>query len=172
MESEWSAETAPEWLVHALPAVLRRLTEAGDTDSTLLQLPLAQLRLCWALNNCSSEAPTVGETMGRLSERMGVRQSALTQAADRLIAHGLAERLGDPRDRRVVRLRLTRAGQQWVAERQEMRREAVRRLWLALETGERAALLTAVQMLTAAAMRIEAGAHPVDGGDSGDTKPL
>src|SRR5581483_11344934 len=97
------------WLESSLPRIMRRLMDSENLDMPLLQLPLAQMRLAQALyvDNESAEFSLLGETMGRLSDRLGVRHNALTQAADRLVNHGLAERLSDPSDRRVVRLRLT-----------------------------------------------------------------
>src|SRR5690348_13744636 len=108
---EVSAETedALTWLERALPRTMRRLTDSEDMEHPLLQLPLAQLRLAHALyrEDADAEAQAAGETMGHLSTQLGVRQNALTQAADRLVQRKLAERISDPHDRRIVRLRLT-----------------------------------------------------------------
>ena len=70
------------------------------------------MRLAQALyvDSADAELTLNGETMGRLSERLGVKQNALTQAADRLVNHELAERRSDVSDRRIVRLRLTGEG--------------------------------------------------------------
>ncbi|WP_128555127.1 TetR/AcrR family transcriptional regulator [Streptomyces triticagri] len=51
-----------------------------------------------------------GLTMGEVSATGAVRAGGLTQHADRLEARGLIRRERDPRDRRIVRLRLTDAG--------------------------------------------------------------
>ena len=116
MPSEMPETAALDWLEHTLPHAMRRLMDSEDLEQPLLQLPLAQMRLAQALYNETDfpEIRTQGETMGRLSERLGTRQNALTQAADRLINHDLAERLSDANDRRIVRLRLSeRAGNGW-----------------------------------------------------------
>ena len=94
--------------------------------------------------------------MGRLSERLGVRQNALTQAADRLVKHGLAERLSDPCDRRIVRLRLTETGAAWVRERRARRHEHLGALWAELTDAERREFLHAVNVLQAVARRLNA----------------
>jgi DNA-binding MarR family transcriptional regulator len=141
------------WLEEVLPRMMRRLLDSNDLDMPLLQLPLAQLRLAQALYDIPG-GPEGGEAMGRLSERLGVRQNALTQAADRLIAHGLAERLSDAHDRRIVRLRLTQTGQDWVRARRARRRSHLEKLWNALPLEERDLFLQAVRTLEAATERL------------------
>jgi DNA-binding MarR family transcriptional regulator len=55
-----------------------------------------------------------GERSARLAEKLAVARPTLTATADSLVAAGLAGREAEPGDRRVVRLRLTEAGQQAV----------------------------------------------------------
>ena len=52
-----------------------------------------------------------GERSARLAEKLAVARPTLTATADSLVAAGLACREAEPGDRRVVRLRLTDAGQ-------------------------------------------------------------
>ncbi|HYK68377.1 MAG TPA: MarR family transcriptional regulator [Streptosporangiaceae bacterium] len=52
-----------------------------------------------------------GERSARLAEKLAVARPTLTATADSLVAAGLACREAEPGDRRVVRLRLTEAGQ-------------------------------------------------------------
>jgi DNA-binding MarR family transcriptional regulator len=52
-----------------------------------------------------------GERSARLAEKLAVARPTLTATADSLVAAGLAGREAEPGDRRVVRLRLTEAGQ-------------------------------------------------------------
>ncbi len=151
-------EAALAWLETVLPRIMRRLMDAENLDMPLFQLPLAQMRLAYALfaERESPELAIVGEPMGRLSERLGVRQNALTQAADRLVKHGLAERLSDSHDRRVVRLRLTETGNEWVRQRRERRHEHLGALWAELNDAERREFLHAVNVLEAVAQRLNA----------------
>ncbi|HLJ56828.1 MAG TPA: MarR family transcriptional regulator [Chthonomonadaceae bacterium] len=148
------------WMERVLPRIMRRLMDSENLDMPLFQLPLAQMRLAYALypESDSPDAAGPGETMGRLSEQLGVRQNALTQAADRLVRHGLAERLSDPHDRRVVRLRLTKTGADWVRQRRERRHEHLGALWAELNEGERQEFLHAVNVLEAVAQRLDT--HP------------
>ncbi|GEM_PF-959041 len=147
------------WMERTLTAVMRRLMDTENLDMPLLQLPLAQMRLAQALYGDTETAVSsrTGETMGRLSERLHVRQNALTQAADRLVNHGLAERLSDPTDRRIVRLRLTVTGEAWVRERRMRRRARYEHLWKLLDPQERAEFLQAVRVLEAAGSRLPSG---------------
>ena len=149
-------EAALAWLETVLPRIMRRLMDAVNLDMPLFQLPLAQMRLAYALyvEHEKPELAEIGETMGRLSERLGVRQNALTQAADRLVKHSLAERLSDPTDRRVVRLRLTATGNDWVRQRRERRHEHLGALWGELDELERREFLHAVNVLEAVARRL------------------
>ncbi len=52
-----------------------------------------------------------GERSAKLADRLAVAKPTLTSIADSLVAAGLACREAEPGDRRVVRLRLTEAGQ-------------------------------------------------------------
>ena len=157
MESETPETDALDWLEQTLPHAMRRLMDSDDLDLPLLQLPLAQMRLAQALYN-ETDFPgirTQGETMGRLSERLGTRQNALTQAADRLINHDLAERLSDANDRRIVRLRLSEKGREWVASRRARRRARLADLWRILTGEERAEFLGAVRVLEMFSARLK-----------------
>jgi DNA-binding MarR family transcriptional regulator len=55
-----------------------------------------------------------GERSARLAEKLAVARPTLTATADSLVGTGLACREAEPGDRRVVRLRLTEAGQEAV----------------------------------------------------------
>jgi hypothetical protein len=70
------------------------------------------------------------------------------------VKHGLAERLSDPSDRRIVRLRLTETGSAWVRERRTRRHEHLGALWAELNETERQEFLHAVNVLQAVAERL------------------
>lgn len=101
-----------------LPIIMRRLFGGGLITSGIWELTIAQLRAL----NFAAERP--GGTMGELSESLGIRLSAATGLADRLVQHGLLKRDGDPSDRRVIRLHLTPAGRraQGACKRERKRR--------------------------------------------------
>lgn len=127
-----------------LRGAFRRLADSEELDTPLLQLPLAQLRLAHALYCVEGDG---GEPMGRLSEKLGASHSALTQAADRLVQRGLAERHADAQDRRVVRLSLTALGREWVSERRSRRRQRIEEMWSALLPEEQQRMASAAATL-------------------------
>jgi DNA-binding MarR family transcriptional regulator len=53
-------------------------------------------------------------TMRELAKELGVSESAVTAIGDRLVRQGLVERLGDPSDRRIVRLGLSKTGRRLI----------------------------------------------------------
>lgn len=53
-----------------------------------------------------------GITMGELCQRMGLACSTTTDLIDRMERAGLLERVRDPHDRRVIRLRIKPRGQE------------------------------------------------------------
>jgi len=165
-----SDEDALAWIESVLPRTMRRLMDSENLDMPLLQLPLAQLRLAQALCHDDAKSTEAGETMGSLSERLGVRHNALTQAADRLVNHGLAERLRDPNDRRIVRIRLTGQGAEWVGQRRNRRRDRLRQFWNLLSPQERENFLEAFRTIEAVTHRLESLPQSVPAASKGTTK--
>ncbi len=89
-----------------------------------------------------------GERSARLADRLAVARPTLTATADSLVAAGLACREAEPGDRRVVRLRLTEAGQAAVA-----RADVAYAEWfgdLLDDTGQREQIVTDLRQLDAA----------------------
>ena len=140
-----------DWIEQVLPDLAPRLLGRSLLDEQFAQLPIAQFRLVKAL-----PLDDLGETMGRLSEKLRIKGSALTQAADRAIRQGLVERVSDPEDRRVVRLRLTSQGRKWTQERQARRRARLEIIWRGIDAVERVAFVDAVQALERLGRRADA----------------
>jgi DNA-binding MarR family transcriptional regulator len=82
-------------------------------------VPPAQLRVLTIL------AAGRHTNMSRLAEALDVVPSSASRLCDRLEATGLLRRELDPRDRREVRLLLTRPARRLLDELRERRREAV-----------------------------------------------
>ncbi len=138
-----------DWLECIMPNITRQLVDSHNLDLPLLQLPLAQMRLVTALYRENSQAIDLdsGEPMGQLGARLGIKLNALTQAADRLIARGLAERQQDSIDRRVVRLKLSDLGREWVSTRHSRRRDHLRNMWEQMESCEKQEFIQSLQIL-------------------------
>lgn len=74
----------------------------------------------------------------------GVAQPSMTQLIQRLEQQGLVERNRDAEDRRVVRVAITRAGRELLAERRRARAADMAGLIATLDPEEEAALSAAV----------------------------
>ena len=105
-----------------------------------------------ALRHIVDEGPL---TMNELAARVGSGPSSATQLADRLVAHGLVERVPDPKDRRVQRLRVTKSAADTVAQFKSRRREVMAELIAPLTDSE---LETFVRI----AEKMAAGVEPAD----------
>ncbi len=133
--------------------VMRAMMFEDEPIAALDELPLAQMRLFWTVRH-QPEA-----TMKDLSERLLVSQSTVTQLAERLVKRGLAERIADPTDRRVVRLRLSKTGMDvsGIAESRSNARH--RAIWERLDASERESVMQGLETLAAIAeqLRFEEG---------------
>ncbi len=97
-------------------------------------------------------------TMSRLSERLMIPQATATRLVDRLVRQGLAQRVADPEDRRVVRVTLTEQGNDF---HRTMKRFAVRRVQRVLgelSPGEQETFVALLNRLAQAGGDDEAGA--------------
>ncbi len=86
-----------------------------------------------------------------LAAREGVSQPAMTQLVARLQDAGLVDRVPDPGDGRVVRVRITAEGQAMLAGRRAARAERVAVLLARLSPDEQAALAAALPAMDALA---------------------
>jgi DNA-binding MarR family transcriptional regulator len=80
-------------------------------------------------------------TMGQLSKELIVPLSTATRIVDNLVEAGLAQRVADPEDRRVVRVTLSEEGRQLYRVVHEYLRQHIERLLSPLEAGERDQLI-------------------------------
>ena len=104
-----AAETAESATLAAVLTVLRMSRVMERIDAGVSPQQYRMLKLIGA----------GGERSARLAERLAVAKPTLTSTADSLVAAGLVCREAEPGDRRVVRLRLTEAGQAAVARADE-----------------------------------------------------
>ena len=76
-----------------------------------LTYAVLQGRLNMPQHNCLVALQFMGEiTMGQLARRLGVTMGAATNLVDKLVGAGYVERGHDERDRRIVRVAVTRQG--------------------------------------------------------------
>jgi DNA-binding MarR family transcriptional regulator len=86
-----------------------------------------------------------------LAAREGVTQPAMTQLVARLQDTGLVDRVPDPKDGRVVQVRITAEGQAMVARRRAVRAERLAGLLARLSPDDQAALAAALPAMDALA---------------------
>jgi DNA-binding MarR family transcriptional regulator len=73
----------------------------------------------WMVLHLLSEVKALGATgptMRSLGDLVGMPPSSMTGVVDVLDKHGFVERVGDSQDRRVIRLRITTTGQDFLAD--------------------------------------------------------
>lgn len=132
----------------ALFRVMRSLMFDDRPLPGLDSLPLAQLRLLWAIR-FGGDAP-----MKEFSEKLQVSQSTVTQLADKLVRRGLVERHADPLDRRVSRLQLSESGRLLLDEAEAQRRGVVWAVWDELPEIEQVEVMRGLEILGHAAEEV------------------
>ena len=117
-------------------------------------ITMAQMRVLMLLS-------TVGEQrMSDLAGQLGAPLSTLSSLADRLVDGGLAQRRPDPADRRGVLVSIAPAGKNLLETFQELGEEHLRRLLAELTTEEARAVSHAIDLLVAAARRLNPVPQP------------
>jgi DNA-binding MarR family transcriptional regulator len=136
--------------------------EVADQLIDLLAPLLAEQRRRWAERCQARGLSVVGfQTLSLLQEREAMPMSRLADELDvappnasaivgRLAERGLVERIADPTDRRIVRVRLTDQGRGLLDEIEEARLERLRRLIGSLDPIQQRRLLRSVRDLVAA----------------------
>lgn len=76
----------------------------GDKLTAVPGLTPPRVMLMWLLSR------TAEPTMGQIADALDLTPRAITRLADGLVDEGFVERVADPQDGRVFRLRLTRLG--------------------------------------------------------------
>lgn len=116
--------------------------------------PLAHLELTLAQLECMRTIGHLGSpSMTELSRAMHLRPSTVTGLVDALIEHDQVERLNDPEDRRVVRVRLTDRGARERKRHLDRARRRMMALLADLEDDDLLRLRDALAQLHAAALR-------------------
>ncbi|KPK97446.1 MAG: hypothetical protein AMJ95_08985 [Omnitrophica WOR_2 bacterium SM23_72] len=76
--------------------------------------------------------------MSGLAHIMNVTTAAMTGSVSRLVASGFVLRLDDPRDRRIIRIKLTSRGAQLVNKLKQQRKEMITNLFKDISGEDRA----------------------------------
>lgn len=104
---------------------LRRFLHWSEEQAERAGLTPAQHQLLLAIRgHDGAEGPTIGDVAGYLL----LRHHSAVGLVDRAVKAGLVERLEDPSDRRVVRLRLTDLGSRNLKQLSKFHLEEIKRL--------------------------------------------
>lgn len=137
----------------AVIAALRRIIRATDTDSKTLAreagLTVSQLLVLELLSAHKAVSP------GRLARALGLAHASVTNVLDRLEARGLIARRRDDKDRRIVMVSLTAAGEAGLARAPSPLQERFLARFKPLAAWEKTAMLAALQRIV----------HLMDAGD-------
>ncbi|GAA3814936.1 MarR family winged helix-turn-helix transcriptional regulator [Streptomyces chiangmaiensis] len=127
---------SPEGLAEALGdvalLVLRHLMAAGDLSLTSVS----------TLDRLGRHGPA---RLTELAAAEGVAQPSMTQLVHRLEQMGLAQRVRDPGDRRVVLVAVTDSGRELLSERRRVHHARLMELLSTLPTEDRQVLTEAMQ---------------------------
>jgi DNA-binding MarR family transcriptional regulator len=86
---------------------VRKFLHYSKTQAEQLDLTPARHQLLLAVRGHPGDA---NPTIGQVAEHLLIRHHSAVELVDRAEAAGLVERVGDPDDERVVRVKLTRRG--------------------------------------------------------------
>src|SRR6187549_2630777 len=92
--------------------------------------------------------------MGRLADQLDASLPSVSGIVDRMVGHGLVERLRDDDDRRLVVIRATQAGRAADEEIDLVRRRQLERVLEMLEPSEQEAALRVFRRMSAAANQL------------------
>jgi len=113
-------------LLRLMPRLRRRLTSAmaGQLEEEFGAATPHQMEALHLLHLASSGCEGAGgATMNELARRQGCALSTATALVDRLLRHGLAERVADVNDRRIVRIMPTEKGEELLAQFGQLKRD-------------------------------------------------
>jgi DNA-binding MarR family transcriptional regulator len=132
-------------VVMILPELARRLRlKPRPTTSDRPRPSLSQIKAMTHL------AQSGQQTMTGLARGLDISLPAATDLVDRLISAGLAERIRDDIDRRIVFVRLTPTARARIEPILDYRRRAVSDVIEQLEPDERATFIKGLRLLSAA----------------------
>jgi DNA-binding MarR family transcriptional regulator len=120
-------------------------------DDPTMDLPIRQLKVCFALLRRS-------RSMSEIGREIGMSPSAVTQISDRLERRGLVERLLPDGDRRVRRLQLTAKGLRVMRRHEEKQLRRIAGALDRLTEKELDQLMSGLEILTRSCSRGTNGA--------------
>jgi DNA-binding MarR family transcriptional regulator len=99
-------------LIQQIIEELARCQKAGATSSVWRKIGISHAQVGMLFITLHHKNANVKQ----ISEHLGVTKSAVTQLLDPLVNNGFIKRQNDARDRRIVRMSLTKKGEQTLKE--------------------------------------------------------
>src|SRR4029079_18669769 len=137
-----------EQCLDELEPLIARQRKAVAAQGCLRAISNTHLHVLFLL---TTEAPMA---MGRLADQLDASMPSVSGIVDRMVSHGLVERLRDDDDRRLVVVRATSAGHTAVEEIDMVRRQQLARVLEMLEPAEQEAALRVFRRMHAAASQM------------------
>ncbi len=141
-----------EQILDELGPLIARQRKAVAMQGCLRAISNTHLHVLFLL---SSEGPL---PMGRIADQLEASLPNVSGIVERMVAHGLVERLRDDDDRRLVVIRATPAGHQAVEEIDLVRRRQLARVLESLDPTEQQLALHVFRTMRQAADRLAASA--------------
>lgn len=120
------------------PLIFKNLMRFGG-DNKDLEMSRIHMDIMFILNRFGQL------TMSDIANRLFISKPYNTLLVDKLIELGLVERLPDPKDRRIINIRLTEKGIGYLNEFKKSNKENIKRRLSVLKPGELKQLLSSLQ---------------------------
>ncbi len=130
-------------MIELLPQLVRGFARHESNYLSRGEITLPQL---WTLEYLSRQVQD-GCPMNQLARCLGISRPAATGLMDRLIAQGLVSRAGDPRDRRIVRVRISPKGRRIVQNIWEQKRRMLVRVFGRISPSDRRQYLAILEQV-------------------------
>jgi len=137
-------------LAEAYEQLMLRAASLHASEFVELDLTMSQVKALYVTRVAG------GLRMSELAAQLGVGLPAASALVERLVEQGLLARETDPRDRRLVHVRITPAGHERLERLRELSATQLRSLLAALSPSELDVVEEALRILTAASDRLPA----------------
>jgi DNA-binding MarR family transcriptional regulator len=134
IEKDASLDEFAEKFSRILPFFIREFARRQSSELYRGKITVQQLV---ALSFLSYSNEKEGAKMSEIAKNLHVTMPAATGVVDRLIREGFALRYNDQNDRRIIRVKITKKGENIVKKIHRQRKEMIRRIFGGLSKEER-----------------------------------
>lgn len=134
-------------LISLFPLFFKNLMRFGG-DNRDLELSRVHMDIMFILNRFGQL------TMSDIANRLYISKPYNTLLVDKLIELGFVERLSDSKDRRIINIRLTEKGIEYLKEFKELNKENIKRKLSVLSNSELEQLLSSLKNIKEIILKI------------------